>query len=101
MGDRCLEMLKDNSCSILLKILCVGHNLHHSIPHLISNMVASSTNKLQYGIDIPFVGARIFFGKNGNLEYHFFPQRVVCNFEISEEFSNDQFRIIDVTHAVE
>lgn len=64
-------------------------------------MVASSADELQYGVDIPFVGTRIFFGENGNFEYHFFPQCIVCNLEISEKLSDDQFRVIDVTHAVE
>jgi hypothetical protein len=55
MTCRRLEVVKHGSSGIWLKVLVVGHKLDDSVPDLCADVISSSRDELQDGIDIPLV----------------------------------------------
>jgi hypothetical protein len=82
-------MFENHFRGILLKVLGIGHNLHHAVPDFISDMVTSGTDELQDCVDIPLVGAGILLGQDGNFQDHLLSQGIVGDFQISQKFTNN------------
>lgn len=64
-------MLKDNLGGVLLQVFRVRDDLYHSVPNLITDVIACSAYELEYGVNVPLVGCGVFLGQDGYLEDHF------------------------------
>lgn len=95
------EMLEDDLCGIYLQVLCVGDDLNNSVPNFLANVISSSADELQDGVDVPLVRSGVFLREDGNLEHHLFPEAVICNLQILQKLADDDLGVVGIAHAIE
>ena len=94
-----LQHLEQLASGVLLQVLLLGDDLHHTVPDIIRHVVSGVENEVHDDVHVPAVVRREALGQNSHLQGHLLLNHVIGGLQVLQELLHDTLGVLLVTHG--